>query len=300
MTTTPSKTATTNVFAESRIDKATAEFKDMFAFLDKANTRGTFLFFGSARALSEEAYQAAIASTNGVLEDPKASAEDKAKAAGRLSTLKAQDWVAAYWEKTRQLAHGLTAWAKSDEGVRVGNAVNTNFPASQSDQPLVVCTGGGPGFMEAGNKGAVEAKGRSMGIGVTLPFETRLNDYVTPELGITCDQFYTRKYWEVFAAKAMIVCPGGVGSTDEMTEVLTLMQCQKMPKMPVVLLGKEFWSTAVNLRYLADKGMMTHKEIDELCITDDAEEACEFIVNFLKKEAEDNSPRRGAPPAGSA
>eukprot|EP00672_Neobodo_designis_P015685 CAMPEP_0174830422 /NCGR_PEP_ID=MMETSP1114-20130205/2503_1 /TAXON_ID=312471 /ORGANISM="Neobodo designis, Strain CCAP 1951/1" /LENGTH=299 /DNA_ID=CAMNT_0016064221 /DNA_START=71 /DNA_END=970 /DNA_ORIENTATION=+ len=296
MTTAPSDAVTSNVFAESRVAKSTSEYKLMFEFLDKANCRGTFLFFGSARALSQDAYATAVASATAVVEDPKSSPEDKAKAAARLATLKSQDWVAPYWEKTRQLAHDLTVWAKSEEGVNVGNAVNTNFPAAQSQQPLVVCTGGGPGFMEAGNKGAADAKGASMGIGVTLPFETRLNDYVTPELGITCDQFFSRKYWEVFAAKAMIVCPGGVGTTDEMAEVLTLMQCQKMPKIPVVLLGKEFWTTAVNLRYLADKGMMTHREIDELCITDDPAEACEFIVDFLKREASENSPRRSQPP----
>merc|ERR1712146_494382 len=129
-------------------------------------------------------------------------------------------------------------------------------------------TGGGPGYMEAGSKGAFEANGASMGVGVVLPFETELNKYVSPGLGYTCDTFYTRKYWEVFCAKALIVCPGGVGTCDEMFEVLTLMQCQKMPKIPVVLLGKEFWTTAINLRFLADRGMMTHAEIDELCITD--------------------------------
>lgn len=274
-------------FSESRVTKVSKEFDDMSTFSRNAKCRGTFLFFGSARAISQAAYDQKMSALEAKATDASLPDKDQLQANIQIATLKAQAWIPAYWDKTRELARLLTVWAKSAEGVHIGRSVKTNFPETDGgNQPLVVCTGGGPGFMEAGNLGAIQADGRSMGIGVVLPFEARLNDYLTPELSVTCDTFFARKYWEVFMAKAMIVCPGGVGTCDEMFEVLTLMQCRKMPKIPVVLLGVEFWTTAVSLRFLADKGMMSHAEIDELCITDSPEEARDFIISFLKAEAE--------------
>jgi len=286
MTTRPSPTAK-NVLVDSRIRSVNAEFEGLKHFCCNANMRGTFLFFGSARARSTEQMKEAIQTAEATLNNVNASDADKAKASANLARLKPQEWLGAYWEKTRELAKLLTQWARTDAGVRTGLNVMTNFPeADGGAQPLIVCTGGGPGFMEAANKGAMEAEGVSMGIGVELPFETRLNDYLTH--GHTCNTFYSRKYWETFCAKAMIVCPGGVGTCDEMFEVLTLMQCEKMPKIPVVLLGTEFWTKAINMRYLADCGVMSHAEIDSLCITDDPQEACDFISRWLEAEAQSN------------
>jgi uncharacterized protein (TIGR00730 family) len=276
-----------NQFVDGRIRAVNAEFEGLKKFCVDLNMRGTFLFFGSARAKSTESYPAAVAEMEAIVADPHATEAAKAKARSELKKLEPQQWMTVPYEGTRVLARLLTEWARSEEGVHTGLNVMTNFPECHgSGQPLVVCTGGGPGFMEAANQGAMEAKGVSAGIGVELPFETRLNDYVTH--GFTCTTFYARKYWEVFCAKAMIVCPGGVGTNDEMFEVLTLMQCGKMPKIPVVLFGKEFWTRAVDLRYMASTGVMSYSEIDALCVTDDPQEAFEFISNTLKNEAQAN------------
>lgn len=286
MTHRPSPTAK-NALVDSRIRSVNSEFEGLKKFCCDADMRGTFLFFGSARARSAEQLHSALEGAEKILNDPNATEMDRAKAASNFARAKPLEWLCPYWDATRELGKLLTVWARSDAGVRAGLNVHTNFPeAHAAQQPLIVCTGGGPGFMEAANKGAMEAEGVSMGIGVELPFETRLNDYLTH--GHTCNTFYARKYWEVFCAKAMIVCPGGVGTCDEMFEVLTLMQCQKMPTIPVVLLGREFWTKAINMRYLADCGVMSHAEIDSLCITDDAQEACDFIARVLEAEAEKN------------
>lgn len=153
------------------------------------------------------------------------------------------------------------------------------------EQPLVVCSGGGPGFMEAANKGAFEAGGVSMGVAISLPFETRMNDYVTPGLHFQMDYFFTRKFWEVFSAKTMICCPGGMGTCDEMFEVLTLMQCGHCQHLPVVLLGRKFWTDCINFSALAGYNMISQQEVDDLCITDSVDEAFDFITKFIIAEA---------------
>lgn len=165
-------------------------------------------------------------------------------------------------------------------------------------QPLMCCAGGGPGFMEAVAEGASSAspdhllKPRNCAIAIKLPFETRVNPFVSPNCHITVDHFFTRKYWETLMAKAVIVCPGGVGTCEEFLEIMTLQQCHHMPCVPVVLLGKEFWNNAINLQYLAEKGMMSQKEIEFLCITDSVEEAYDFILDGLRKEAAEEATKK--------
>lgn len=278
-------------FVYSRAGRSVRVLAEMEEFPHRVRglgIRGTFLVFGSARVLRRADYDIAVAALSARAEDPALPPADRAAAAKRLVTTKALEWACPVWETTRELSRLLSVWAMSPEGVRVGRAVYSHFPNGHADQPLIVCTGGGPGFMEAANLGCTEAPGAaSMGVAVTLPFETSLNPYVSEGMGFRMEYFFTRKFWETFCAKALIVAPGGAGTCDEMFEIMTLMQCGHMKKVPIVLLGVKFWNDCINFRALANYGMLSHAEIDDLFITDDAAAAFEYVRAALVKEAGD-------------
>eukprot|EP00758_Cryptobia_borreli_P008755 Tbor_TRINITY_DN5418_c0_g1::TRINITY_DN5418_c0_g1_i3::g.24734::m.24734/K06966/K06966; uncharacterized protein len=310
-----------NDFIQSRAGRTIrimSEFEEFPKRMEQYGIRGTFLFFGSARTVYKKDYNDRM---GGLLEKKAHAAETEvASVTSRIEALERLEWAAKWMEKTERLAYLLTEWSLTDEGREAGMWCKSKLLKSPSqsqpslygccgprlgtlssvvpsdnkqtleyafEQPLVVCTGGGPGFMEAGNKGAYSAKGLSMGVSVSLQFETELNRYVTPGLHFRMNYFFSRKFWEVLCAKAVICCPGGMGTLEEMFEVLTLIQCGKCPTMPIVLLGKEFWEEIINWRKLAGYGLITHKEVDNLCFTDEPQEAFEFIVNAVKKEAND-------------
>jgi len=172
-----------------------------------------------------------------------------------------------------------------------------NTKGALLEQSIFVCTGGGPGFMEAANKGAsmvtVEKyddrartrtvhQGRSIGMGITLPFETGLNPYVTPELAFEYHYFFTRKFWMAFFMQALVVAPGGFGTCDELFEIMTLKQTGKMNKqMPVVLFGKKYWQDVINWQALARYGTIAEHDVDQLLFTDDVDEAFNYLTKAL-------------------
>lgn len=276
-----------------RTARLVTEFAEFPHRVAQLGVRGTYLFFGSARSMSAEDYALQVAGMEaGLLTADPADRPLKEK---KLKILKSQEWMCKVYDATQVLARLLTEWSRSPEGQQVGRDMPTHFPecTPRPDQSLVVCTGGGPGFMEAGNKGAYEANGVSMGVAVTLPFEKNLNPYVTPGFNFRMEYFFTRKFWEVYAAKAMICAPGGMGTCDEMFEVLTLMQCGHCPKMPVVLLGEKFWRDVINFEKFASYGVISQEEVDALCFTDDPQVAFEFIRDALVKES---MPRRSQTP----
>jgi len=163
---------------------------------------------------------------------------------------------------------------------------------------LFVCTGGGPGFMEAANRGAsMVTGGRSIGMGISLPFETGLNPFVTPELAFEYHYFFTRKFCMAYYMQALVAAPGGFGTMDELFELMTLKQTGKMNReMPIVLFGKKYWQTIVNWQALAEFGVISQKEVDDLLFTDSVDEAFHFIttrLNEMQKLAEDG---RASPP----
>jgi len=163
-----------------------------------------------------------------------------------------------------------------------------NHPDSQSANfaDLFVCTGGGPGFMEAANRGAsMVPGGRSIGMGISLPFETGLNPYVTPELAFEYHYFFTRKFGMAYYMQALVAAPGGFGTMDELFELMTLKQTGKMNRdMPIVLFGKRYWQTTVNWQALADFGTISQKEVDDLLFTDSIDEAFHFITTRLEAQ----------------
>ena len=174
-----------------------------------------------------------------------------------------------YYNEARELARRMTAWS-------------VGLP--DSDRRFVVCSGGGPGIMEAANRGASDAKGKTVGLNIGLPFEQRPNPFVTPELNFEFHYFFMRKFWFSYLAKALIVFPGGFGTMDEMMEILTLMQTQKLMKRMVVLLyGTTFWKEVINFDALVRHGMIAADDLNLFEFADDVDTAFKILEAGLTK-----------------
>ena len=173
-----------------------------------------------------------------------------------------------YYQAAYDLSKKLTEWSMSRK------------PKSR----LHICSGGGPGIMEAANKGAFEANGKSIGLGISLPFEQRLNSFISKELAFEFKYFFIRKYWFVLLAKALVAFPGGFGTLDELFETLTLMQTGKIRgKTPIILFGSKFWKSLINWDSLVNWGMISKEDLDLIYITDSVEDAFNFLVTSIEK-----------------
>ena len=244
------------------------------------------MFFGSARFRGrEEADHALELLDNTGSRHPAPSEEQPASvpdiAAGKASELQRKRAVAAvamarYYEDARRLAQMLTRWA-------------AKIPSRR--HRFVVTSGGGPGIMEAANRGAYEAGGKTIGMNIRLPFEQSPNPYITPSLNFEFHYFFMRKLWFAYMAKALVVFPGGFGTLDEMFEILTLAQTQKLAKkITVVVYGSDYWKRVFNLDTLVDTGAISPKDIDLFKYADTPEDAFEILrdgltENYLIPEA---------------
>jgi len=217
----------------------------------------TIVFMGSARTLAREEAEARPA---------RAEAGD-----GDVERAKVDLEMSQYYEASRDLAFRLTEWSKT---------------LGETDRRFVICTGGGPGIMEAGNRGASEARGMNVGLTISIPKEEFENKYVTRELGFHFHYFFMRKFWFTYLAKAVVVFPGGYGTLDELFEILTLLQTEKVRKhLPVILFGTKYWSEVVNFDALAKYGCINREDIDLVFRTDSIDETYEFIVRELTEHA---------------
>jgi uncharacterized protein (TIGR00730 family) len=179
--------------------------------------------------------------------------------------------MSAYYEAARELAARLTRWSKE---------------LGHDERRFVVCTGGGPGIMEAANRGASEAQGMNVGLTISIPQPEFDNPYVTRELSFHFHYFFMRKFWFAYLAKAVLVFPGGYGTMDELFELLTLVQTRKMRKpLPIVLFGTEYWKNIVNFEALAEHGMIKTDDIALMFRTDSVDEAYDWIVRQLAEKA---------------
>ena len=156
----------------------------------------------------------------------------------------------------------------------------------------VIVTGGGPGVMEAGNRGAAEAGGRSIGLSIVLPHEQAPNGYVTPELSFNFHYFAIRKMHFLMRARAITVFPGGFGTMDELFESLTLIQTGRMQRVPFLLFGRAFWQRVINWEALADAGTISDQDLDLFRFVDSADEAMQIIENWEPAPARENIPGR--------
>lgn len=147
-----------------------------------------------------------------------------------------------------------------------------------------ISSGGGPGIMEAVNRGASDAGCKSIGMGISLPFEQRNNEYVSSDLDFEFHYFFTRKYWCVYLSKAYVVMPGGVGTMDELFEILTLIQTQKMTKfkIPIVLFNSKFWNNTINFNSMLEHGTISKEDLDLFMITDDVSQAARHIIDNIQ------------------
>jgi uncharacterized protein (TIGR00730 family) len=181
-----------------------------------------------------------------------------------------------YYDEARELARLVTQWAAS-----------VSEPPSRCSEPrrrFVVCSGGGPGIMEAANRGANEAGGKSIGLNIGLPFEQRPNPYITPELSFEFHYFFMRKFWFAYLAKALVVFPGGFGTLDELCEILTLAQTQKLEsKILIVLYGRQFWNEVLNFDALVKYGMISSSDLSLFRFTDTPREALQILQEGLTR-----------------
>ena len=212
--------------------------------------KSTLVIFGSARIPSEEAAQAAVAA---------AEASGDAAALARART---HLRMSHYYEEARRFAH-----------------IVTSATAGRED-PIYVVTGGGPGIMEAGNRGAFEAGGRSIGLNIVLPHEQAPNPYITPELCFQFHYFALRKMHFVMRSIALVCFPGGFGTLDELFETMTLIQTGKSRARPILLFGREFWTKLINLDHLVETGMISPGDVNLFQFVETAEEAWAQLAAF--------------------
>jgi hypothetical protein len=256
----PQKAYLNDAFVHSRDARPMrilAEYLEPKARLENQHVRDTIVFFGSARLKSED--------------EAKRLLDEARQSGGDIEAAEMVLQMAGYYESARELAHRLTDWSKNLEG---------------DERRFVVCTGGGPGIMEAANKGASEARGLNIGLGISLPFESTGNPHVTRSLGFEFHYFFMRKFWFTYLAKAIVAMPGGFGTLDELCEILTLIQTFKIKRrLPIVLFGATFWNDVVDFDALARYGTINKQDLDLMYFTDSVDEAFDYITKDLTENA---------------
>ena len=260
---------------DGRILRILSEYAQPLSRFRREKIQDTVVFFGSARFASlsesehaltilEKPHSAKPAARN---EQPGGDDPDALQAA--LKRAHAAVEMSRFYEDARKLAHMLTDWTTTLPGKR---------------HRFVVTSGGGPGIMEAANRGAREAGGKTIGLNIRLPFEQFPNPYITPELNFEFHYFFMRKYWFAYLAKALVVFPGGFGTLDELFEILTLAQTQKLAKKIIVIVyGREYWSRVLNLQALADSGAISPEDTKLFSFCDTPEEAFDCLKEGLTK-----------------
>jgi uncharacterized protein (TIGR00730 family) len=248
---------------DGRILRILAEYQEPLTRFRRERIQDTIVFFGSARFHSRSQAEEALQ----VLERPHSATLAPAEERERLRLAKADVEMARYYEDARKLAFLVTQWTKS---------------VSQQRHRFVICTGGGPGIMEAANLGASEAGGKTIGMNIALPFEQMPNPYITQELNFEFHYFFMRKLWFAYLAKALVVFPGGFGTFDELFELLTLAQTEKLAKrICIVVYGKDYWDRVVNFQALVDAGTISPKDMELFHWANTPEEAFEILRSDL-------------------
>src|SRR5580693_3695957 len=241
-----------------------AEYLDPLDRLRQANVGDTIVMFGSARIQSRERALAHLKQVQ-VRARGKRDAEWRTKIAASRSLLA----MSRYYEEARELARRITSWAMS-----------------LGDQPrrFVICSGGGPGIMEAANRGATEAGGKSIGLSIELPHEQRPNDYISPELSFMFHYFFMRKLWFAQLAKALIIFSGGFGTMDELWEMLTLMQTGKLHRRNLILIyGRKYWDRVLDWKHMLRCGTINRHEYGLLEFADTVDQAFDRVREGLEK-----------------
>ena len=247
---------------DGRILRILSEYQEPLSRFRREQIQDTVVFFGSARFQGGAAAQKNL--TAAEKNDVKASAVLREK---NLKSALAAVEMARYYEDARRLAFLLTKWS-------------IQIPARR--RRFVVTTGGGPGIMEAANLGAHEAGGKSIGLNINLPFEQNPNSYITPSLNFEFHYFFMRKFWFAYLAKALVIFPGGFGTIDELFEILTLAQTDKLAKkILVVIYGSEYWHRIMNFQAFVDAGTVSPEDLNLFKFVDTPEDAFSFLREGL-------------------
>ena len=247
---------------DGRILRILAEYQEPLSRFRREQIQDTVVFFGSAR------FQGGDAARNNLTTVEKNDAQIPAlQHENSLKRARAAVDMARYYEDARRLAFLLTEWS-------------IQIPARR--RRFVVTTGGGPGIMEAANLGAHEAGGKSIGLNINLPFEQNPNSYITPALNFEFHYFFMRKFWFAYLAKALVIFPGGFGTIDELFEILTLAQTDKLAKkILVVIYGSEYWHRIMNFQAFVDAGTVAPEDLNLFKFVDSPEDAFTFLRDGL-------------------
>jgi uncharacterized protein (TIGR00730 family) len=244
---------------EARTIRMLAEYYEPLARFKKYGIKNSIVFFGSARVKDRVTVEKYF--TENVTNDLTGEELQRQKH-NKLQ-------LANYYEHAVLLAKKLTSWA---------------LDTSTGKQSHYICSGGGPGIMEAANKGANLAGGKSIGLNISIPFEQYPNPYISDELLFEFHYFFMRKFWFIYLAKALVIFPGGFGTMDELMEVITLSQTKKLQKkIPIVIFGTEYWNKVLNLDEMNLWGTIDEHDINLLYFSDDVEDAYQYLIKRLKK-----------------
>lgn len=246
---------------DARIIRIMAEYLEP---LNRFRTHGiddTIVFFGSSRFRSSDAVKKEMEQLR---HRSGQAAEDSRKS---LAKLEQELDMSRYYDEAVTLSRKLTEWSKG---------------LGKGQKRFIICTGGGPGIMEAANRGASEANGQSIGLNITLPLEQSPNPFVTTDLSFEFHYFFMRKFWFVYLAKALVIFPGGFGTLDELFEVLTLIQTKRSRKpMPVVVYGTDYWNEIINFETLVERGAVGPEDLELIHFSNDPDEAFSYLSRTL-------------------
>jgi uncharacterized protein (TIGR00730 family) len=252
--------------SDARVIRILAELLEPKQRFQKNNIKDMIVFFGSARTMPPDEAKNYLKNIEEKIYTSDDS--DKMHFQEELENAKNQVFMSGYYQDAVQLAKRFTLWSKS---------LNPN-------SRFIVCSGGGLGIMEASNRGANEAGGKSIGLNISIPMEQFFNQYITPELNFEFHYFFMRKFWFVYLTKGFVIFPGGFGTLDELFEVLTLLQTKKLKKqIPLVLYGSEYWKQVVNFDTLVKYGTISKCDLNLFKICDTVEEAFTYLTEEITR-----------------
>src|ERR1700723_2776016 len=258
---------------DGRILRILSEYMEPIARFRREQIQDTVVFFGSARFHSRAMAEDKLAEVKSL-----ASQLSPGERETLLKPALAGVEMSRYYEDARRLAFLLSKWS-------------IQIPARR--RRFVVTTGGGPGIMEAANLGAREASAKTIGLNIALPFEQSPNQYITPALNFQFHYFFMRKFWFAYLAKALVIFPGGFGTMDELFEILTLAQTDKLAKkILVVIYGSEYWNRIINFQAFVDAGTVSQGDLNLLKVVDSPEDAFEFLRDGLTKYHLGGTPKK--------
>jgi hypothetical protein len=252
---------------DARALRILAEYYEPLSRLRKHKIKDTVVFYGSARIKSpddaREDYDAIKEEYN------KANQHDKKNLHKKLEQADHQLHLSHYYEQARELAYRLTVWCQK----------------LSKKHRFIVCSGGGPGIMEAANRGAADAGGPTIGMNISIPMEQFPNSFIDTQLSFEFHYFFMRKFWFVYLAKALVVFPGGFGTMDELFDLLTLMQTEKVTKpLCVIVYGKEFWDRIINFDEMVNWGVISKEDLDFFHFVDTVDQAFDILLTHFEKQ----------------